>query len=61
MERKVRAWEFIEEDDGSTTLMVEYADGGRDEFRGVEFKDVQETPAVGTSVSVPLSVMWVKS
>jgi hypothetical protein len=61
-ERKVRAWDLIEEDDGSTTMIVEYTDGGRDEFRRVELTEIgppQHGDANGI-VSVPISFTLTK-
>jgi hypothetical protein len=53
--RRVRAWELIEEDDGSTTLAVEYEEGGREEFRGVT---IDECGVVNGAVgqSIPLKI-----
>lgn len=55
MKRKVRAWELVEEDDGSTTMLLEMEDGTREELRGVEIKKIEETmTGVGMS-SIPMT------
>jgi hypothetical protein len=50
--RKVRHFEFVDEEDGSTSLDVVYADGSSETFRGVKVTAMSEEPAVG----VPLKL-----
>lgn len=51
---RVRAWEIIEEEDGSETLRVEYFDGTADEFRGVKFTGIEVQGDGG--IPIPLKI-----
>lgn len=55
MERKVRAWELIEEDDGSTTMLLEMEDGTREELHGVEIEKIEETTTGVGMTSIPMT------
>jgi hypothetical protein len=58
-ERKIVAWELIAEDDGSETMIVEYADGGREEFRGVTDVQIEkvrvDSDGAKLNISIPMT------
>lgn len=67
-ESKIRAWELIQEDDGSETLSVEYVDGTREEFRGVSNMKIEEMTVAADAaqpskihVSIPLEFFEIKN